>query len=93
MEDTLGDYHYGDNRKKLQGLNPCFNGRYSRRWTYFYFHASTLCLNPCFNGRYSRSEETQATEAAQSEGLNPCFNGRYSRSTPFFSPYQCSMKS
>ena len=69
MEDTLGDYHYGDNRKKLQGLNPCFNGR------------------------YSRSEETQATEAAQSEGLNPCFNGRYSRSTPFFSPYQCSMKS
>ena len=32
MEDTLGEYNQVQPEKTVQcGLNPCFNGRYSRR--------------------------------------------------------------
>ena len=31
MEDTLGEGRHLHNRRFCQRLNPCFNGRYSRR--------------------------------------------------------------
>ena len=52
MEDSLGDL-----KKKydiaVKCLNPCFNGRFSRR---LLKNGAKLVkgLNPCFNGRFSR---------------------------------------
>ena len=43
-------------KKGNLSLNPCFNGRYSRRKQKHYtMKKGNLSLNPCFNGRYSRS--------------------------------------
>ena len=56
MEDTLGDLVQKNLWLKSNvGLNPCFNGRYSRSLQFNFITHSTSCLNPCFNGRYSRS--------------------------------------
>ncbi|EGC19844.1 hypothetical protein HMPREF9141_1718 [Prevotella multiformis DSM 16608] len=40
----------------LNGLNPCFNGRYSLSKRLAGKYINCGCLNPCFNGRYSLSE-------------------------------------
>ena len=55
MEDTLGEKGWAIMKRRVDGLNPCSNGRYSRS-------LMSLCqkegqeerLNPCSNGRYSR---------------------------------------
>ena len=56
MEDTLRDKEVGYLQgNKIEGLNPCFNGRYSQR--YDIEKTDTIrwfSLNPCFNGRYSQ---------------------------------------
>ena len=59
MEDTL--------RVKLKleqiyqnGLNPCFNGRYSQRYNILNVIKSFLSLNPCFNGRYSQRKKSSS---------------------------------
>ncbi len=56
MEDTLGAIILHIATSIRTSLNPCFNGRYSRRlkcaWANIKLKAG---LNPCFNGRYSRS--------------------------------------
>ena len=36
------------------GLNPCFNGRWSRTRMKT-LNTNQSCLNPCFNGRWSRT--------------------------------------
>ena len=54
MEDTLGDVSEPRSFFYLRGLNPCFNGRYSRSFTEGERNV-VFSLNPCFNGRYSRS--------------------------------------
>ncbi len=53
MEDTLGD-NFGKEIKDGAGLNPCSNGRYSRRINNPMSAQLVLSLNPCSNGRYSR---------------------------------------
>ena len=57
MEDTLGDLSRGAYKEVAACLNPCFNGRYSRRQQFESTSHEVLIksLNPCFNGRYSRS--------------------------------------
>jgi len=42
----------------MKGLNPCFNGRYSRRIETLEKGDVFMGLNPCFNGRYSRSNKS-----------------------------------
>ena len=64
MEDGLGPKKAFAN-ETIGGLNPCFNGRWSRtlRWqlsTYAYLFG----LNPCFNGRWSRTQQ----EAVETRG-------------------------
>ena len=54
MEDTLGVYKDVKGCGKVQSLNPCFNGRYSRRICATHYESTVRSLNPCFNGRYSR---------------------------------------
>ena len=76
MEDTLGD---GKNVTVLKniGLNPCFNGRYSRSREFLtresYKKVLILVL----------MEDTLGVlfyyENQKTDRLNPCFNGRYSR--------------
>ena len=55
MEDTLGGVNHNIELNEPKRLNPCFNGRYSRRSAQNH-HPTILPfrLNPCFNGRYSR---------------------------------------
>ena len=55
MEDTLGVEHDTIINHIVNGLNPCFNGRYSRRVSLIILKNLSVSLNPCFNGRYSRS--------------------------------------
>ena len=77
MEDTLGGIIIKHSERR-GSLNPCFNGRYSRRKITFPVWNIEMSLNPCFNGRYSR----RASNKVQGNfilSLNPCFNGRYSR--------------
>ena len=77
MEDTLGDIGTAEKGKEVS-LNPCSNGRYSRRLENNPNYTKRICLNPCSNGRYSRrSAKTQTLKTSTS--LNPCSNGRYSR--------------
>ena len=83
MEDTLGEQCYEYQKSKRLCLNPCFNGRYSRRTPSFCCQPLSEGLNPCFNGRYSR-RTVEEYEKVFFEGLNPCFNGRYSRSPKYF---------
>ena len=79
MEDTLGGHRQSiNNQKIIWGLNPCFNGRYSRSYGKKKSANSERCLNPCFNGRYSR-RSCLTSRCQFGESLNPCFNGRYSR--------------
>ena len=56
MEDTLRDKPVRGYVSQ-DGLNPCFNGRYSQRLSEIQRTTicSSPCLNPCFNGRYSQS--------------------------------------
>ncbi len=55
MEDTLRGTFF-QVLECIQGLNPCFNGRYSQSLKLIEQAAGTVtCLNPCFNGRYSQS--------------------------------------
>ena len=53
MEDTLRAF---DKIVALfsNGLNPCFNGRYSQSAKAV--KNLKVSLNPCFNGRYSQSD-------------------------------------
>ena len=60
MEDTLGGLCPKHDIKLLIGLNPCFNGRYSRSDQQLCWNRTGRCLNPCFNGRYSRSTQNNA---------------------------------
>ena len=79
MEDTLGAIMTTIKEHLSKGLNPCFNGRYSR--------------SPLIIKNYGKKrvlilvlmEDTLGVAYAKSKGLyhsglNPCFNGRYSRS-------------
>ncbi len=43
----------------VEGLNPCFNGRYSLRIKQGLARISNVGLNPCFNGRYSLSQSEE----------------------------------
>ena len=58
MEDTLREFKMKPYKALTSCLNPCYNGRYSKR-----FMANdqdlllSLSLNPCYNGRYSKSHE------------------------------------
>ena len=81
MEDTLGADKPSRKRQNEAGLNPCFNGRYSRRSSSEIILNIDTSLNPCFNGRYSRSNSSIRHNLVDKMSLNPCFNGRYSRST------------
>ena len=54
MEDTLRVYDIF-REKKIESLNPCFNGRYSQSITRTKEPQNLNGLNPCFNGRYSQS--------------------------------------
>ena len=78
MEDTLRVNGPKLHQKK-QGLNPCFNGRYSQRLR-LAIKFVTKSLNPCFNGRYSQSKQVWVQKKQVSISFNPCFNGRYSQS-------------
>ena len=79
MEDTLGGREISQQHLYLR-LNPCSNGRYSRRAkNNGLYHSAENRLNPCSNGRYSRRYK-QARVFKVKDGLNPCSNGRYSRS-------------
>ncbi len=62
----------------VQGLNPCFNGRWSRTFLILGIIIINAGLNPCFNGRWSRTKPGK-TDMIMVMGLNPCFNGRWSR--------------
>ena len=55
MEDTLGERYRTNTSTRITCLNPCSNGRYSRRLKDFVEFTNTDGLNPCSNGRYSRS--------------------------------------
>ena len=55
MEHTLGEYQLRLSTRNRNGLNPCFNGTYSRRCTTLSNWTIRWSLNPCFNGTYSRS--------------------------------------
>ena len=54
MEDTLRVSLISFKRMSLQGLNPCFNGRYSQSAWLAAAPKKDFGLNPCFNGRYSQ---------------------------------------
>ena len=56
MEDTLGDLVFDMIVEVQWGLNPCFNGRYSRRLLQAFNSLKLVCLNPYSNGRYSRRD-------------------------------------
>ena len=58
MEHTLGVRKYHPFNTITRGLNPCFNGTYSRRTAKVSKLTFSLSLNPCFNGTYSRSSNT-----------------------------------
>ena len=45
-------------REAVNGLNPCFNGRYSLREDDENEEHDIFSLNPCFNGRYSLRVKT-----------------------------------
>ena len=53
MEDTLGEIVNVES-VLIYSLNPCYNGRYSRRVSKFTKEECDMGLNPCYNGRYSR---------------------------------------
>ena len=77
MEDTLGGIPKLGSRE-WQSLNPCFNGRYSRRLQ----DMIKLCVFVVLI--LVLMEDTLGVIAGvallrASHGLNPCFNGRYSR--------------
>ncbi len=55
MEDTLGAYRRTCYDTAQNRLNPCSNGRYSRRTHAEVEQQFANRLNPCSNGRYSRS--------------------------------------
>ena len=57
MEHTLGDWPQMPYVTENRGLNPCFNGTYSRSAKASVNPVLTTSLNPCFNGTYSRSGE------------------------------------
>ena len=67
MEDTLGVANGGKTQEAFSSLNPCSNGRYSRRDYVATFDLSRVCLNPCSNGRYSRSFRTITKDEADYE--------------------------
>ena len=54
MEDTLGEFAFLGKTWGTLGLNPCSNGRYSRRLHDIHGQVEVSRLNPCSNGRYSR---------------------------------------
>ena len=55
MEDTLRVREHLSKDAYKNGLNPCFNGRYSQRQrSESTFQKVLISLNPCFNGRYSQ---------------------------------------
>ena len=37
----------------LEGLNPCFSGRYAGSFITHFSITFTTSLNPCFSGRYA----------------------------------------
>ena len=54
MEDTLGELLFHILLLSVLRLNPCSNGRYSRRINIKHKKQRYGSLNPCSNGRYSR---------------------------------------
>ncbi len=57
MEHTLGGRLNNQLAIFDLGLNPCFNGTYSRSiYAYQFIKLFNESLNPCFNGTYSRSK-------------------------------------
>ena len=54
MEHTLGVKYISELESAIEGLNPCFNGTYSRSRKDQRGHRGRVGLNPCFNGTYSR---------------------------------------
>ena len=55
MEDTLRELLKKGKEVTIEGLNPCFNGRYSQSNFSVTGYICKDGLNPCFNGRYSQS--------------------------------------
>ena len=78
MEGSLGALCVAQRRLQSICLNPCSNGRYSRRSMVYLEQKVYPSLNPCSNGRYSRSRGNE-TVTVSSIRLNPCSTGRYSR--------------
>ena len=77
MEDTLGGA-YKRVATFYRGLNPCFNGRYSRRDSEGLTKITPglvliLVLMEDTLGEFKEFVEMEYSS------LNPCFNGRYSR--------------
>ena len=77
MEDTLGEQ--AECISVLSTcLNPCSNGRYSRRSDVVLECVEGGGLNPCSNGKFSRSP-CVIMYALFTLRPNPCSTGRYSR--------------
>ena len=79
MEDTLGEQFVIMRKRWLHSLNPCFNGRYSRRCSGYVtisalIRVLILVLMEDTLGGYEISIKDGSRIS-----LNPCFNGRYSR--------------
>ena len=43
--------------KKIEGLNPCCDGRWSRTKLLLRTHQLGIGLNPCCDGRWSRTAQ------------------------------------
>ena len=79
MEDTLGGFDIERSINRYRSLNPCFNGRYSRRCSGYVtisalIRVLILVLMEDTLGGYEISIKDGSRIS-----LNPCFNGRYSR--------------
>ena len=83
MEDTLGAFQKVL-IKMLHGLNPCFNGRYSRSGQ----TNSSLNQTDVVLILVLMEDTLGAVKNLKVKGvnicLNPCFNGRYSRRSKLF---------
>ncbi len=70
MEDGLRDYVIEYKYSYCDGLNPCFNGRWSARKIKKNLQKSLqLSLNPCFNGRWSARAKGKDTSVEEVEVL------------------------
>ena len=84
MEDTLRVDRMTAVLSKVNGLNPCFNGRYSQSLT----HVSRLRIEEVVLILVLMEDtlrELLLLLILIINCLNPCFNGRYSQSVIFIS--------